>query len=404
MEITYELIIKFLVNRNSNKETNSKSNNFITQKNIFNYSINFPNKFKEILTDKFYRYGVTINDNENNNISFWSSILTLIDKNFIIPYSLDELELINQFKTQLIEKYSKSKLSTFLKKLEKNDLRERFKVDQDIYTLQYLVDILDINILIFDWETLNIYTVYHKNILNPWKKTILLAKYKKYWEPILMIKIKGETERLFDYNNSTIKKILTTTKLVSYFEGEKINKEFILNDDIFFIIQQEKSKLKINEASLAKLKSSSTMMNEPKEKVLTFSLARLSEKSKDFLDNEPYQAKLDKLNLSSTMINEPASFESKDFLDNKPVIKEIQTKELINEVSDIESSVKTNSDENNLFTDEDKLEELKKLNKSKLNKMKLDELIDLVKKLKIVIPTKKPTKSILIDIILAKLN
>jgi hypothetical protein len=40
--------------------------------------------------------------------------------------------------------------------------------------------------------------------------------------------------------------------------------------------------------------SLSTMMNEPKEKVKTFSSARLSEKSKDFLDNEP------------------ASFESKD--------------------------------------------------------------------------------------------
>lgn len=334
MEINYELIIKFLVKKNSNKEINSKSNNFITQKNIFNYSINFPDKFKNILTDKFYRYGVTMNDNENNNISFWSSILTLIDKNFIIPYSSDELELINQFKTQLIEKYSKSKLSTFLKNLEKNDLRERFKIDQDIYTLQYLVDIMDINILIFDWETLNIYTVYHKDMLNPWKKTILLAKFKKYWEPILMIKIKGETERLFDYNNSTIKKILTTTNLVSYFESEKINKEFILNDDVFLIIQQEKSKLKIN----------------------------------------------------------------------KPVIKETHPTELINEVSDIESSVKTNSDENNVFTDEDKLEELKKLNKTKLNKMKVDELTNLVKKLKIVIPTKKPTKSILIDIILTKLN
>jgi hypothetical protein len=101
--------------------------------------------------------------------------------------------------------------------------------------------------------------------------------------------------------------------------------------------------------------SLSTMMNEPKEKVKTFSSARLSEKSKDFLDNEPasfeskdsktsmllnnlsktqfvyepYQAKLDKLNLSSTMINEPKekvktfssarlSEKSKDFLDNEP--------------------------------------------------------------------------------------
>jgi hypothetical protein len=58
--------------------------------------------------------------------------------------------------------------------------------------------------------------------------------------------------------------------------------------------------------------SETQIINEPGEKVLTFSSARLSEKSKDFLDNEPYQAKLDKLNSSSTMMNEPASFESLD--------------------------------------------------------------------------------------------
>jgi hypothetical protein len=32
------------------------------------------------------------------------------------------------------------------------------------------------------------------------------------------------------------------------------------------------------------------LCNEPGEKVKTFSSARLSEKSKDFLDNEPYQS------------------------------------------------------------------------------------------------------------------
>ena len=51
----------------------------------------------------------------NNN-----TILTLVDKNFVIPYSSDEFELINKFKIQLIEKYSKSKLSTFLKDLDKS--------------------------------------------------------------------------------------------------------------------------------------------------------------------------------------------------------------------------------------------------------------------------------------------
>jgi hypothetical protein len=83
--------------------------------------------------------------------------------------------------------------------------------------------------------------------MNPWKKTILLAKFKKYWEPIMMVKSKGETERLFDYNNLVIKKILTTENLISYFEGNKINKQYILNEDIYDIIQQEKTKLKIKE-------------------------------------------------------------------------------------------------------------------------------------------------------------
>jgi len=345
MEINYELIVKYLVKKNSKGEPNTKSisNNFITQKNIFNYSINFPDKFKNILTDKFYRYGITINDNENTNISFWSSILTLIDKNFTIPYSYDELELISQFKTQIIEKYSKLKLSPFLKKLDKNDLIERFKLDPDIYVVQYIVDILDINILIFDFETLNINSVYHKDIMNPWKKTLLLSKFKKYWEPIMMVKIKGEIERLFDYNNSTIKKILTTENFVSYLEGDKINKQYILNDDVYSIIQQEKLKLKINQQEdLVKTQQEDLVKTQQEDPVKT---------------------------------------------------------QLIEEDSD--SSVKTES--NDVFTDEDELEELKKLNKTKLTKMKLDELIKLVEKLKIVITKKNPTKSILIETILAKL-
>jgi hypothetical protein len=336
MEINYDLIIKYLVKKNKTDVPNkTKPNNFITQKNIFNYSVNFPGSFKDILTDKFYRYGITINDNENNNISFWSSILTLVDKNFVIPYSSDELKLINQFKIQLIEKYSKSKLSTFLKNLDKNDIRERFKLDQDIYTLQYIVDILEINILIFDFETINIQSVYHKDMMNPWKKTILLAKFKKYWEPIMMVKSKGETERLFDYNNLVIKKILTTENLISYFEGNKINKQYILNEDIYDIIQQEKTKLKIKEI----------------------------EPQKELIEED----------------SDTVSSESTD------------------------SSVRTDSD-NDVFIKEDELEELKKLNKTKLNKMKLDELLKLVDKLKIVVTKKNPTKTLLIETILSKLN
>ena len=93
MDINYEIIIKYLskkvINVNDKQKYNQQTS-FITQKNIYTYSHTFPAKFKELLTDKFYKYGITVYDNENNNISFWSSIITLLDKNFIIPYINDE--------------------------------------------------------------------------------------------------------------------------------------------------------------------------------------------------------------------------------------------------------------------------------------------------------------------------
>lgn len=322
MEINYDLIIKYLVKKTDNIKIKNKSNAFITQKSIFNYSINFPEKFKEFFTDKFYRYGITTHDYENTNISFWSSLLTLIDKNFIIPYNNDEFSLINQFKNQLVDKYMKSKLSSILKSFDKNDLRERLKLDPDIYVLQYIIDILDINLLIFDFETTNVYSVYNKDMMNPWKQTILLSKFKNYWEPIMMVKNKSETQRLFDYNDNIIKKIIHTENLIEYFEKNKTDKEFMFIGNINDVLLIEKKKLKIEEIQL---------------------------------------------------------------------------------IDDSESSVKTD-DENNFFVKKDELEKISKLNKSKINKMKVQELWDIIGKLNIVIDKKNPTKSILMDSILSKIG
>ena len=248
MEITYNVIIKYLCEKQDNVAILEKIElaKFITQKNIFSYSASFPDKFKNLLTDKFYRYGITTHDNENNNISFWSTLLTLLDKKFIIPFTNDEIEIINQFKNQLIEQYSKQKLSAFLKDLDKNDLRERFKLQPDIYILQYIVDILDINILIMNFKTINIYSVYRKDIMNPWKQTLIIANYDNNWEPIMSVKAKGNTQRLFDYNDAIIKKLITTDKLISYFETEKISKDFICMENIQDVITLEKTKLKIS--------------------------------------------------------------------------------------------------------------------------------------------------------------
>ena len=72
-------------------------------------------------------------------------------------------------------------------------------------------------------------------------------------------------------------------------------------------------------------------------------------------------------------------------------------------IDDSESSVKTD-DENNIFVKKEELEKISKLNKSKINKMKVQELWDIIGKLNIIVEKKNPTKSILMDSILSKLE
>lgn len=333
MEINYDIIIKHLCGKytkSHNKENNKDTNTFQTQKNIYTYATTFPNVFKELFSDKFYRYGITTHDNEHNNISFWSSILTVLDKNFLIPYSSDEISLINQFKTQLINLLDKNKLSDFIKKLDKNDMRERFKLNPDIMVIQYVADILDINLWIFDFKCEKINVVYPKDIMNPWKQSVLLANYDIYWEPIMCLKSKGHVTRLFDYNNQVFKKILYLDN-VTYLESKSIGKEYIYIDNILDVIKQEKQKLKINVKELL--------------------------------------------------------IESEDETDS-------------------DSSVRTSDSDkesNKYFVQADELEELKKLNKTKMTKMKVAELVDITKKLSIVITKKNPTKAILMESILNKI-
>ena len=331
MDINYEIIINYLskkvINVNDKQKYNHQTS-FITQKNIYTYSHTFPAKFKELLTDKFYKYGITVYDNENNNISFWSSIITLLDKNFIIPYINDECELINQFKRQLIELYNKKLLSDFIKKYDKNDLRERFKLNPDLIVLQYIVDILDINIIIFNFKTETINVLYSKDIMNPWKQSILLANDDIFWEPIMCIKSKNTIIRLFDYNSQTFKKIINNN-LITYLNGSIIGKKFVCINNLSDIIEIEKKKLNI-----------------------------MSKESNLLLDN-----------------NSDSSVHTDEDIDDNKIV--------------------------NIFIKED---EFYGLNKTTMTKMKISELIVLTNKLNIVITKKNPTKAILMESILNKIN
>ena len=214
-DITYDMILKYLT---------KDKHIFITDKHNCNY--NFFNKFKTILTNEYYRYGIITFDYKKNNISFWASLLTLLNDDYLI--NIDDLSLITEYKNSLIDNHSK-KISNFLKKYEKNDFREYFKLNPDIIIIQYVVDILNINIIIIDLhqELENIYVVYKNDIMNPFNDTIILANYQNYWEPIMK-----SDKKKFNYNDDIIKTILNED--VKYYSQENVGKIFSysINTDI----------------------------------------------------------------------------------------------------------------------------------------------------------------------------
>ena len=139
MSITYNDIISVLCKNN---------NKFSTKLNIMRFVDQF-SCFKDIFDNNFYRYGIHIYDNEYQNISFLSSILYCIDENYNIE---DKFVLFSKI----------------------NKIKELVKNKFDI------TNHLNINIIIFDFKTENIKSLYSGDYLNPYKETIFLANYEDY--------------------------------------------------------------------------------------------------------------------------------------------------------------------------------------------------------------------------------
>lgn len=230
MEINYDIIIKYLSN------DTTKTNIFTNKKHILTYSDKFPNKFIEILQNKFYKYGITIVDNNNINISFYSSLLTLLNKKFISFTQDEEINYINNFKNFINEKIKTFIPSENLKLyLEKNKLNKKdLSNNIDVYYIQTIVEILDINLLILDFLNNEIFIVYPDAECNPWKPTIILANYNNFWEPIIY---DIKSKRTFNINDIYLKKILYETD-IKYYNSKLINKYFILNDNLKEIVNK----------------------------------------------------------------------------------------------------------------------------------------------------------------------
>jgi hypothetical protein len=229
MEINYDLILKYLV---PNK---IEENQFVSKKNIMIFSDIFPTNFKELLGDKFYKIGVT-QMVDNMNISFFSSFLTLMADNYMSLMESEEMTQINKLINELIDDINSNKIPNSLKEIVKGALKKYIK-DKEIciWLLEMLSHKLMINVLIFDFKSEEIYTIYPQDIMNPWRPFLLFAKNNYNWEPI-----RNQEKKLFSYNDAVIKKILTNSNIeIKYYDGNIIKKEYILVDNINEIINDE---------------------------------------------------------------------------------------------------------------------------------------------------------------------
>ena len=253
MEINYDLILKYLV---PNK---IEENQFTSMKNIMVFSDKFPNNFKELLGDKFYKTGVT-QTIENINVSFFSSFLTLIADNYISLMESEEMTQINKLINELVDDINSNKIPSNLKDIVKGALKKYVNNKEIcIWLLELLVHKLMINVLIFDFKSEEIYTIHSNDVMNPWRPFLLFAKNNSNWEPI-----RNQDKKLFCYNDPAIKKILTNSNIeIKYYDGNIIKKDFVLVDNINEIINEEfGNKNTIDELSSTDISSDNSSDNK----------------------------------------------------------------------------------------------------------------------------------------------
>jgi len=220
MEINYNLILKYLL------KEKSKEVIFVHQKNFMTYSDKFPNEFKNILGDKFYRIGVTQNIDQKN-ISFYTSLITLLDDNIMSITEKEESTIINNLLSDINNKISK--LPVQLKEIPKADIKKYLKDNEsNIWIYELIANYLKINFIIFDFNTLEIFTIYCGDFMDPWRTCLFLAKNENSWEPI-----RNNEKKFFSYNDNVLKKILTQSTInINYFNNNIIKKNVVIVDNL----------------------------------------------------------------------------------------------------------------------------------------------------------------------------
>jgi hypothetical protein len=240
MEINYDLIIKYL---SPHKNDN---NLFITPKDTLNYISSFPQQFKNIFSPHFCRYGITITDSDNNNISFWSSLLLLLNNKF----TFNNDTCIKELKNYIIHNISKEKLSSCIKDC---NIINNIDLPLNYLVIQATIDILNINIFVFDFKTENIYILYSSDNFNLTKDILLLANYNNYWEPIICLN-NGNIQKIFTYTDIIIKQLLDLKDNIQYYNNKELNKSFDITKISMETTTVQEIPEKLNKTKLNKMK------------------------------------------------------------------------------------------------------------------------------------------------------
>lgn len=361
-QITYQMIIDYL---SPNKVVKNEMgvSSFPTKENIVINVSDFPKKIKRFFNKNFFRYGVLTYDDDHNNISFYSSLLTCLDSSFLTMNKDNKISYINAFRRKLKNDFNNNKLFKKFKYSE-HGISEKILLNEmsdkvSMMVIQSLIDYLSINVIIFNFDDQKRYLIHSRDAYNVYYPTLILGFSNDYYEPIFTNKKKS-----FTYNDKIIKKILKNEIRKMSISGLM---DFSTNKDLYSIITDI---VDMN-------KSSFDNVSSQEDDNLEILSVTIDEETIDDDDDDDDSTSTDSINDNQESINnndESINIESQSFdQDDSDEEYELdsQDEDISNESIKIKNEPKIDIDKYRKYT------------KSKWNKMRKDELLDVINNLKL---------------------
>ena len=266
--ITYQVILEYL-----SSNTLSNDTDFPNKHNLM-INMTESEHFSKYFNKNYYRHGVLIFDTVQNNISFFSSFLSLVDNNFMSLDKFKQNKIIYLLKDYLLNQFTENNLyKTYklnLTEIPKNIIKDEIKNKVTPIVIQLVIEIFKINFIIFNYDNNDKYIFFPGSCFDIYKPTIFIAQKNEYFEPIIKNK-----QKMFNVNDKIIKILLS--KKFKYVKFGSVKKKILINrnlhqsvdlllddTDEIFLTQEEDENIS-ESASDDKLLSDSITMSETQE-------------------------------------------------------------------------------------------------------------------------------------------